>query len=380
MSEIIFNTPGVKAISLREEHIDEIIELMNKEGWYYYDHQELKRYLDINQDCFSLLKDGRIIGSIFTTNYDNQAWIGNIIVAKEFRGMGLAVSLIKGVIKYLHQKKNIHTFRLGSVPLAIGLYKKIGFSAESFTTAQEAELPIKIEYEKINLPENIQVERLNTHDLVAISDIDKRYLKSNRLHFFTNIYNDSIKSSCFCLKDQENIVGFLMLRRRQDSKTKGDFAEGPDYAYRLGPSCVLPEYGVNGFKLLFQKAIQAVNEEVRQRGGSARIYAVFPRNADKNTIYNDTRELTKSMGLDTNIDLDNVFDQHDHIFDSQPSIKNEEQWKYMEFLGFHQEYFEQIMSYTFEEALNTHATKKKAEKTRADTEGIFASATPGDKA
>jgi len=83
MKELTINTPGVKVLRLREEHIDGIIELMNKEGWYYYDYHELKRYLNLNQDCFTLLKDGRIIGSIFTTNYGNQAWIGNIIVAKE---------------------------------------------------------------------------------------------------------------------------------------------------------------------------------------------------------------------------------------------------------------------------------------------------------
>ncbi len=178
MAEIIIDSPGVKALRLHEEHIDGIIELMNKEGWYYYDHHELKRYLTLNQDCFTLLKDGRIVGSIFTTNYGNQAWIGNIIVAKEARGMGLAAKLIRGVIDYLRENKHVLTFRLGSVPLAIGLYKKVGFHAEAFTTSQEAELPLKAEYEEMNLGENIQVERLDAPDLEAICEIDERYFKS----------------------------------------------------------------------------------------------------------------------------------------------------------------------------------------------------------
>jgi len=380
MAEIVINTPGVKALGLHEEHIDGIIELMNKEGWYYYDHHELKRYLTLNQDCFTLLKDGRIVGSIFTTNYGNQAWIGNIIVAKEARGMGLAAKLIRGVMDYLRENKHVLTFRLGSVPLAIGLYKKVGFHAEAFTTSQETELPLKAEYEEMNLSENTQVERLNAHDLEAIGEIDERYFKSKRLQFLMNIYIDSIKESCFCLKDQGKVVGFLMLRRRQASKDEGHFAEGPDYAYRLGPSCVLPEYGINGFKALFQEAIRAVNEEVHQLGGSARMYAVFPKNANKEEIYEDTRELAKAMGMDANMNLDSVFDEHDHIFGAQKSTKNEEQWKYMESLGFRQEYFEQVMSYTPGKAVNTQPAQKNAEETRADPEGIFASATPGDKA
>ena len=380
MTELTINTSGVKVLRLYEEHIDGIIELMNQEGWYYYDHHELKRYLSLNQDCFILLKDGRIVGSIFTTNYGNQAWIGNIVVAKEVRGMGLAAKLIRGVINHLCENKHVLTFRLGAVPLAIGLYKKVGFHAEAFSTSQEAELPLKAEYEEMNLGENIQVERLDAHDLEAISKIDERYFKSKRLQFLMSVYNDSMKESCFNLKDQGKAVGFLMLRRRQASKDEGCFAEGPDYAYRLGPSCVLPEYGINGFKALFQEAIRAVNQEVYQLGGSARMYAVFPKNADKDEIYEDTRELAKAMGMDANINLDRVFDEHDLIFGAQKSNKNEEQWKYMESLGFHQEYFEQMMSYTPGEALNTQPAQRKAEETRADPEGIFATATPGDKA
>ncbi|MFC1576753.1 GNAT family N-acetyltransferase [Candidatus Omnitrophota bacterium] len=380
MAEISINTPGVKALSLREEHIDGIIELMNKEGWYYYDHYELKRYLTLDQDCFTLLKDGRVVGSIFTTNYGNQAWIGNIIVAKEARGIGLATKMIRGVIDYLRENKHVLTFRLGSVPLAIGLYKKIGFHAEAFTTSQEAELPFKVEYEEMNLGEKIQVERLDAHDLEAIGEIDERYFKSKRLQFLMNVYKDSIKESCFCLKDQGKVAGFVMVRRRQASKDEGRFAEGPDHAYRLGPSCVLPEYGITGFKALFQEAIRAVNEEVRQLGSSARMYAVFPKNADKEEIYEDTRELAMAISMDMNIDLDGVFDEHGYIFGAQKSIKNKEQWKYMESLGFHQEYFEQVMSYTPGEAVNVQPAQRKAEETRVDPEGIFASATPGDKA
>jgi hypothetical protein len=39
------------------------------------------------------------------------------------------------------------------------------------------------------------------------------------------------------------------------------------------------------------------------------------------------------MGMDENMNLDSVFDEHHHIFGAQKSIKNEEQWKYMESHG-----------------------------------------------
>ena len=111
MSEIIIDTPGVDVRRFTEQHIGGIIELMNKEGWYYYDRRELKRYLTLGQDCFTLLKDGHITGSVFTTNYGDQAWIGNIVVAKEARGRGLATKLVEGVVDRLHRRMFAVRFR-----------------------------------------------------------------------------------------------------------------------------------------------------------------------------------------------------------------------------------------------------------------------------
>ncbi len=378
--DIILNHPGVTVQRLRNEHIDGILNLMNQEGWFYYDRHELQRYITLHQNCFTLLKDGRVAGSIFTTNYGNQVWIGNIVIEKDSRGLGLAAQLINGVIGTLREHEQVHTFRLGSVPLAIDLYKKLGFHAEAFTTAQEAKLPLDTAVENIHLGEKVRVERFDEQDLEAISRLDERYFKSNRLPLLRELYKDSIKACCVCLKDQGTIVGFLMARRRQASKAEGHFAEGSDVAYRLGPSCILPDVGIDGFKALFQKVIQVINANVLEQGGRAKIYTVFPRNADQEEIYQDTRELATEMGLDPEMDLERIFDEHDDLFGGPKSSKNEEQWNYMKQLGFHQEYFEQVMRYRPAEALNTPSGQREDGETKADPEGIFASATPGDKA
>jgi len=380
VTKIATNLPGVEIRSLREEHLDSIVELMNLEGWYYYDRHELLRYLALNQECFTLLESGRIAGSIFTTDYGNQAWIGNIVVAKDLRKRGIAAGMIRGVIDHFSINRQVRTYRLGSVPLAIGLYKKIGFHAESFTTAQAADLPLNTASVEIDTGKSIRVEPIRAHDLKAIAEIDKRYFKSERLGLLSHLYEDSIKKCCVCLKDRGKVVGFLMLRKRQASKKEGRFAEGPDYAYRLGPSCILPAYGIDGFKALCQEAFRVVNEEVDQLRGNARIYTVFPKNAVKDEIYRDTQELAESMGMALDPSLHGIFDEHGLIFGARKSEKNDAQWQYMESLGFRQEYFEQVMSYTPGETAVMQGDPKMAEMTQADPEGIFASATPGDKA
>ena len=145
------------------------------------------------------------------------------------------------------QKKGVKTFRLGSVPLAIGLYTRLGFHPELLTTAQEVDLPLKISFKEIGNEQNVR--KIRQDDLEEICKIDESYFKSNRLKLFNELYKDSIKESCLCLEEKGRIVGFIMIRRRSSSKIEGDFEEGPDYVYRLGPSCVFPGIGIKGFKI-----------------------------------------------------------------------------------------------------------------------------------
>lgn len=372
---------GVEAVRLGEGHVGAVLALMNKEGWYYYDRAELERYRALNQDCFVLEPDGmsgKVVGSIFTTNYGNQAWIGNIVVAQQARGRGLAAGMLQGVMDHLRETAGVRTFRLGSVPLAIGLYKKAGFRAEAFTTAQEAALPLAAEIEPVRLGRSVRLERLTARDISEVAALDARYFKSNRLGLLRRLYADSLQEACFCLRDQGRLAGFLLVRRRAASRQEGGFAEGPDHAYRLGPCCVLPEHGVEGFKALVRAAVPAVNAEVRRLGGTARMYAVFPRNARKDEIYADTRKLAATLSMEEGLDLDSVFDEHEHIFAAARSVKNREQWEFMEHLGFRQEYFEQVMCHAPTDGQEKGSMN--AAETMADMRGIFASATPGDKA
>jgi len=383
---------GIYLRKLRQEHIGSILQLMNKEGWYYYDHKELDRYLKLEEVCFVLMHEEEVVGSIFTTNYENQAWLGNIVVsgtlASEeepscptedpsrqrewlYRNKGYAGKMIMHAMHLLGEK-GVCTFRLGSVPTAIGAYKKVGFVAESFTTAQEAFLPLDVG-QNVALGGYLSVEEMTPEDLPVVSRIDNEYFKSHRLRLLKELFADSISESCLCLKDRGKIVGYIMIRRRTASKNDGQFGAGPDHVYRLGPSCVLPKYGLQGFKALFERAIGPVNLEVKELGGSAKIYVVFPQNAEKKRIYADFA----AMG---GKNPDHVFDEHDRIFGAKPLEKNDQLWSYMQSLGFKQEYFEQTMSVTRGEHPRHDPLERAANRTQANPAGIFASATPGDKA
>lgn len=358
-------------VDLKEQHIDQLLSLMIRQTWYYYDDHELNRYLKMNEVCYVLQDGNSVIGSIFTTNYGNQAWIGNIVVQRSERKKGNGTKMIHSVITKLVEKGQ-DTFRLASVPEAIKFYQKppYVFHAEYFTTAQQAALPLKMNIEQTDLDGYIR--RIEPNDLEAICSIDAQFFKSNRLRLYQQLYEDSIKMSCLCLEINGEIKGFLMVRRRRSSKQEGNFRDGPDHVYRIGPSCISTEYGMRGFKALFQKAIEHLNDQVEDLRGDARMYIVFPMNAKKEKIYEDLTKREKKP--------EEIFAGEEHIFETEKSKKNEDQWEYLKSLGFEEEYYELVMSYTHSENPTTSHHAWKGNETKANTEGIFASATPGDKA
>lgn len=358
-------------VDLKEQHIEQLLSLMIAQTWYYYDEHELNRYLKMNEVSHVLQEGNRVIGSIFTTNYGIQTWIGNLLVQRSDRNKGYGMKMIHSIITKLVGKGQ-DTFRLASVPEAIGLYQKppYVFHAEYFTTAQQATLPLKMNMEQTDL--DWYIRQIEPNDLEAICYIDAQFFKSNRFRLYQQLCEDSIKKSCLCLEINGEIKGFLMARRRRRTKQEGNFKDGPDHVYRIGPSCISPEYGMRGFKALFQKVIEHLNYQVEDLRGDARMYIVFPMNAKKEKIYEDLTKREKKP--------EEIFTGEEHIFETEKSKKNEDQWEYLKSLGFKEEYYELVMSYMHNENPTTPHHTWKGNETKANTEGIFASATPGDKA
>ena len=110
-------------VDLKERHIDQVLTLMIDQAWYYYDDHEIKRYLKLGEACYVLQDGARTLGSIFTTNYGNQSWIGNVVVHEGQRKKGYGTKLIHSTITRLVQQGR-ETFRLASVPEAIKFYQK----------------------------------------------------------------------------------------------------------------------------------------------------------------------------------------------------------------------------------------------------------------
>ena len=75
------------------------------EGWHSETLLEIQSFFEFDpQGCFIYEKDGNPVGMCIATAYHQTGFIGELIVAKPFRGQGIAHKLMQAAIQYLQQK------------------------------------------------------------------------------------------------------------------------------------------------------------------------------------------------------------------------------------------------------------------------------------
>ena len=122
--------PG-SPVQLRKMELSDMYSLMklkDTEGW---NQLEKDWALLINyKESVNLVAvlDNRIIGTITAINYANTvAWIGMMLVDKEFRGRGIGKLLLNETILKL---KNCASIKLDATPTGRPVYLKLGFLDE----------------------------------------------------------------------------------------------------------------------------------------------------------------------------------------------------------------------------------------------------------
>src|SRR6266498_3420453 len=84
------------------------MKLSNAEGWNQIE-KDWKLLIESPQNVCMLAEcNKKIIGTTTAMNYSNQmAWIGMVLVAKEYRGQGVSKSLLTNILEKLESVKSI---------------------------------------------------------------------------------------------------------------------------------------------------------------------------------------------------------------------------------------------------------------------------------
>ncbi|MDP9230701.1 MAG: GNAT family N-acetyltransferase, partial [Bacteroidota bacterium] len=108
--------------------IGNTMKLSNAEGWNQTE-KDWKLLIENSGNVCMLAECGnKVIGTTTAINYSNQvAWIGMVLVDKEYRGQGVSKSLLTTIFKKLESCKSV---KLDATPEGQQVYKKFDFKDE----------------------------------------------------------------------------------------------------------------------------------------------------------------------------------------------------------------------------------------------------------
>lgn len=197
------------AFTIREMHpgdIAEAMKLSTAEGWNQTENDWTFLIENPGSTCVVAECSNTIIGTTTAMNYSNNlAWIGMVLVDKEFRGQGVSRSLLKAVLKKLSSFKSV---KLDATPAGQNVYKKFGFRDE-FEVLRMTNLAVadlQVETEGKILPEYICSD-----DVKNISDFDQNIFGVNRSSLITYLLSE-YPQKVWMIKKNNLITGIALGR------------------------------------------------------------------------------------------------------------------------------------------------------------------------
>ena len=179
--------------------------LSNAEGWNQTERDWNLLIGNPQNPCLVAEWGNKVIGTTTAINYsDKVAWIGMVLVDKEYRGRGVSKSLLKNIFEKLESCKSI---KLDATSAGQAVYKKFQFEEEYFiarmTNSSGKSSPI-IDYDII--PRLIQLKDIP--EIVAFDELAFGAKRNQLIEFLFKEY----PGKAWLLKRNERIVGFALGR------------------------------------------------------------------------------------------------------------------------------------------------------------------------
>jgi ribosomal protein S18 acetylase RimI-like enzyme len=187
------------------------------EGWITQTRTEFEGFLACDpQGCFVAEVGGQRVGICVATPYGKAGFIGELIVAQEWRGRGIGRHLMERAIGHLHDRGVERVF-LDGVPLAVPLYERLGFrkAARSLRFAGS-----------MTGSAHRDVRPMNAQDLPAVLKLDHEAFGADR-GFFLRRRLSLHPELAQVLQCHGQLVGFILGRRGPDWVAGGPWVLGP---------------------------------------------------------------------------------------------------------------------------------------------------------
>lgn len=193
---------------LRKMSIDDIgaaMKLSNAEGWNQTEN-DWKLLIEYPANvCMVAQMDNKVIGTTTAMNYaSDEAWIGMVLVDKEYRGYGVSKALLARI---LEKTAFIKSIKLDATQAGRPVYHKFGFKDEYVIVRMvniSAMMLSTVEFEI--KPEPIRFS--DTHEIVAIDESVFGVNRKQLIKFLLRRY----PAKGWLLRRRGEIVGFVLGR------------------------------------------------------------------------------------------------------------------------------------------------------------------------
>jgi len=209
MADIRTHTKSpVKLRKMSLSDMDSLMNLKDAEGWNQLekDWALLISYRE-SVNLVAVL-DNHIVGCITAINYDNTvAWIGMMLVDRDYRGRGISKLLLVETIDKLNKCRSI---KLDATPAGRPVYLKLGFIDE-YTLYRMTNPTVS----KISLDdESYKAEQLKPADIPEVVAFDKQVFGADRTELIKHLY-ESYPEIAWIIKKNNSVAGFCLGRRGQ---------------------------------------------------------------------------------------------------------------------------------------------------------------------
>jgi GNAT superfamily N-acetyltransferase len=197
------------------------------EEWNY-SRDEISTMITNRHAEFLIAEGAEPMGMIASFRYGRAAWIGLLIVLKEYRGEGVGTSLMKEALHSL-DCTGVTTVRLEAVPKAVSLYEKLGFTPEVESLRLTGEPPFTEGASTV--PGGILEEKM----LKRVAEFDRKYFGADREEFLKGFF----RLSCVRLVESSlRMKGYLLARKGTPHKIGPCVCEdGPGFELLVARAC-----------------------------------------------------------------------------------------------------------------------------------------------
>jgi hypothetical protein len=183
------------------------MKLSTAENWNQTESDWKLLIEDPENICLVAEQDGKIIGSTTAINYANEvAWIGMVLVDKEFRGRGISKALLTQVFEKLGSRISV---KLDATPDGQRVYEKFDFK-EEYRIARLTSVSCQP-----TLPDfssGVKPEPVLPENLPGIIALDEQIFGANRTSLIKSLLNE-YPDKAWLLKRNHAITGFALGRR-----------------------------------------------------------------------------------------------------------------------------------------------------------------------